>query len=206
VELGPTPLVRRDLSVGAKTRLRVSRLGFQDAELELEIAPRASGIQRIDVALEAEGALPTRPMTDEEGRRLFAAEFRPARRFSLAAFAGSERPGFQGKRDKDGAKRAAEIRKAAVVAAGPAVAGWFEVSADPDVAEVQVEIAMPEPGAAADKHTRVFKVTYRGEQEEVVVSETLSLKDHKAEPGRQLSRIAERLKQRRWRRALGIEG
>jgi hypothetical protein len=205
-ELGPTPLVARELSVGATARLRLSRLGFHDHERELEIAARASGLLRIDVVLEAEGVPAPRPMTDEEGRRLFSADFKPERRFSLAALASSERPAFQGKKDKDGAKRAAAIRKAAALASGAVFAGWFEVSADPDVAEVQVEIALPEPAAASDKHTRVFKVTYRGEQEEVVVSETLSLKDPRAEPGRQLSRIAERLKQRRWRRALGIEG
>ena len=54
--------------------------------------------------------------------------------------------------------------------------------------------------------TKHLVVTYRGEQEEVVISETLSLLDSKASVGRQLSCIAERLKQRRWKRALGIDG
>ncbi len=206
-ELGPTPILAQELTVGATLTLRLSRLGFHDTERREEVVARPTGMQRVDVVLDPEGAGPTRLMSEEQGARLFAAGFAPAKRFSLAAFASSERPGYKGKKDKDGAKRAAAMRKAAALEAGAAAyGGWFESSADPDLAEVLFEIALPEPGAAADKHTRVFKVTYRGEQEEVVISETLSLLDSKASVGRQLSCIAERLKQRRWKRALGIDG
>lgn len=197
-DLGPTPAIAEDVPVGSKARLLLSRPGFVEKAVEETVVAQPSGTKRIDVGLDPEAEGPVRLMTEAEGKTLFAESFKPARRFSLAVFATSERPGFKGKKDKDGAKRADLIRKAA------AAGGWFDLSLNPDSAEVLLEIAVAE--AATDKNVRAFRVTYRGEAEEESLSETLSLFDDKAGASRMLHRIAEQLKQRRWKRALGIEG
>jgi hypothetical protein len=200
-ELGATPLVVPDLAVGSKVRLTLSRPGYLDKEHEEAVAAQPSGLKRLDLSLEPEALGPVRLMTEEEARQLFDPGFKPARRFSLAVFATSERQGYKGKKDKDGAKRADLVRKAA------AAGDFFELSVNPDAAEVLLEIALAEPGPGVDtKRSRAFKVTYRGEHEEESFSETLLLLEEKAAAGRLLHRIAERLKQRRWKRALGIEG
>lgn len=201
LELGPAPVVAQDLPVGSTFKLTLSRPGFLDKEHEETIAAQPSGMKRLDLSLDPEGAGPVRLMSEAEGRQLFDAAFKPAKRFSLSVFATSERLGFKGKKDKDGAKRADLLRKAA------ASGGWFELSVNPDAAEVLLEVAQVDPASGLDaKSFRSFKITYRGEQEEESFSESLSLVDEKAGASRLLHRIAEQLKQRRFKRALGIEG
>ncbi len=197
---GMTPVVIKDLPVGSKAKIVLSRAGYVAKQAEETTMAQPSGMKRLDLSLDSETLGPVRLVTDAEAKTLFAADFKPQKRFSLAVFASSERLGWKGKKDKDGSKRADAIRKAA------AAGGYFELSVSHDTAELMLEVAMPEGDEAKLKDQRLFKITYRGEAEEESFSESLSLYSEKANAERLLARMAEQLKQRRFKRALGIEG
>jgi hypothetical protein len=201
---GVTPLSLPELPVGTSVALIVAYGGFRTKEMRETVAPQSSGVKRIDLNLEPEGGPAVRPMTSDEAKRLFASGFTPPKKFTLAVLAASERRGFAGKKDKDGTKRAEAMRKAAAVPAGTSYGGWFDQSANPDVAEVTLEISQPEAAEAKDpKNDRVFRFTYRGAQQEESVREVMSLNDDRAGTDRLLLRIMEQLKHRQWLRALG---
>jgi len=208
-ELGTAPCIARDLAVGKAVKLVASKPGHKPREWSEKITAQPSGVLQVELVLELEGVSAPRPMTDAEGRQLFSAGFKPAKPFGLAAHTPSETPGFKGKKDKDGTKRMEALRKAVASGSTAGYAGWFQL-APPDVAEVELEVALPEgerneKGEKRKKDDRVFKFTYRGDQGEDAVSEVLGLDSRPAGVERLLYRMSEQLKQRFWQRALGVQ-
>lgn len=197
-EAGTTPYVARAVAVGSRPAISVSFPGHAAKELKDAVAAHSSGVRRLDVSLDAEGGAATRLLSTDEGKRLFSESFAPAKPFVLHVSSPTEQPGYKGKKDKDGVKRVAEIRK---LVAGPQ-ASWFRAAATPDEADVVVTL---EPRPKDSEGTHVLKTLIRAGSEELASESTVFLNSEKLAPVRLLVHLSERLKNCCWPRALGVE-
>jgi hypothetical protein len=202
-EVGTTPYVARGVAVGTTLPLSLTLAGHRVKEASEAVAAQASGVKRLDYGLEAEQAPPTRLMTDDEAKRVFAADFKPARPFSVHVFTPGERPAEKGKKpkvdkkDKKFVEWAEELRGLVAVRAL-----WFKAAATAEEADISFRL-MPNPAGQSPEavlHTRV-----RAGGETTTSEAPLSFYSEKDRAGRALLRVAERLKNCCWAEMLAAD-
>lgn len=200
-EKGVTPYMARDLPSGTSVQVAVAKPGFAASTRAEQVAAKASGVRRVDVALVPEEGASDRSLSADEATRLFGESFTPARRFRVHVSTPSEPASFKGKKDKAAIKRVEEIRKALLT---PAYSKWLEAS-EPGQADALVEITELDPSARPkdDKEAdHAVRTVLRGtpERTEVVPA---SLKAPKVAADRVLDVLIEKVKSYRWTEALG---
>jgi hypothetical protein len=202
-EVGTTPHVIQGARVGAPLALGLSHAGYRRHEATEGVVAVPSGVKRLDYGLAPEGAPPPRLMTEDEGKRVFSPDFRPARPFTVFVSGPAEAAPAKGKRDKKDkkpkvdkklAERLSEIRDLVAVRAF-----WFQAAPTADEAEVAIDLAA-NPAGPSPSH--VLKVRLHVGGHDSTAEAPIDLFSDSASASRILLRVAERLKSCCWTRML----
>jgi hypothetical protein len=202
-EMGTTPYVARGVAVGTTLPLSLTLAGHRVKEVSEAVAAQASGVKRLDYGLEAEEAPPTRLMTDDEAKRVFTADFKPARPFRVHVFTPGERPAEKGKKpkidkkDKKFVEWAEELRGLVAVRAL-----WFQAAATAEEADISFRLM---PNTAGQSPEAVLHTRVRAGGETTTSEAPHSFSSEKDGAGRVLVRVAERLKSCCWTRMLAAD-
>lgn len=194
-EVGTTPYVARGM-VGAKLPVALTLAGHRPLEVTETVAAHASGVKRLDYGLDVEQAPPARLMSDDEAKRVFTAEFKPTRPFTVHVSTPGEKPAEKGKKpkvdkkDKKFVEWVEEFRGLLAVRAA-----WFQAAPTADEADVAFQLVPNAPGQSPEA---ILKTRLSSGDETTTTEAPLSFSSDKDSASRVLMRLAERLKSCCW--------